>query len=305
MPRYFYFNDLMPSEALADINIQEVFEQTMMNYVRLRKEKILDIGLYIVIGDDIDKIYLGGVLLTEMIFKIKDRELKKACISYFRNSYPINDIKVCSIDNFDDSTIEEISDLVYSNGKSSTNVAIASLHAKTLLSLPISDEWKKTDVVIDEKGKYHIVNFYGDNRYSVIDKFLTDDNSASANKLRFIHRLDKYNIEFCKDFGVMFESLKAQEQKHRCDRLYIAYQKKLIDLNIEDENLYRQCKCTGSDNMFELKSSYDMGLRFYLMKCPDSVLIFGGHSFKSKVKGEKQDHDMIRAFDTIKKYLKK
>ena len=183
MPRYFYFNDLMPSEALADINIQEVFEETMMNYVRLRKEKILDIGLYIVIGDDIDKIYLGGVLLTEMIFKIKDRELKKACISYFKNSYPINDIKECSIDNFDDSTIEEISDLVYSNGKSSTNVAIASLHAFTLLSLPISDEWKKTDVIIDEKGKYHIVNFYGDNRYNVIDKFLTDDNSASANKL--------------------------------------------------------------------------------------------------------------------------
>lgn len=36
-------------------DIQKVFENTMIKYVQIRKEKLLDIEKYIVIGDEIDK----------------------------------------------------------------------------------------------------------------------------------------------------------------------------------------------------------------------------------------------------------
>ena len=64
-------------------DIQKVFENTMIKYVQIRKEKLLDIEKYIVIGDEIDKIIIGGKTLVDLIKGIKDDDLKKVCLSYF------------------------------------------------------------------------------------------------------------------------------------------------------------------------------------------------------------------------------
>lgn len=45
------------SDVSAD-NIQKVFEQTMIQYVQIRKESLLDIEKYIIIGDKANKIMI-------------------------------------------------------------------------------------------------------------------------------------------------------------------------------------------------------------------------------------------------------
>lgn len=304
MAQYFFLNDLMLDNALDGVDMQDVFEQTMMKYVMLRKEETLDIGSHIIIGHDVENIIIGGLPLKELIFKIENRELKTACINYFLKCVPLNTIdKNYSLDSIEDEIIEEIADIQYSNGQSATNDVIASLMSWILFSFPIVDEWKKTEVAIDSDGKYRITNFYGDNRYDIIDKILAENTSKPANKIRFINRIDKMTIELCPEFEAFFDELTEDEQIHMCNRLYTAWVRNLIQKNGEDDKLYRHCTCTGSKIMFELKSSHDLGIRFYLMNCQNGTLVFGGHSFKSKVKGDKQNNDMVRAFEAIKKYL--
>ena len=54
MSQKFYLNDLMADANVDDM--QEIFEHTMKQYVQIRKESLLDIEKYIIIGDKANKI---------------------------------------------------------------------------------------------------------------------------------------------------------------------------------------------------------------------------------------------------------
>lgn len=81
MSQKFYLNDLT-SDANVD-DMQEIFEHTMKQYVQIRKESLLDIEKYIVLGDDFYHIKIGGKSLAYLIKDIEDADLKKTCFNYF------------------------------------------------------------------------------------------------------------------------------------------------------------------------------------------------------------------------------
>ena len=181
---------------------------------------------------------------------------------------------------------------------------MASLKSWLLLSFPIEKEWKNPIVTLDDKNKYKLNNFYGSNRYCIVDKILQGQETSEAYLVRFTHRLDNFTIEYSDDFKDYFLKMQVEELRNMTLRLNLAYSRNLITLNKEDERLYRHCSCTGVSNMFELKSSHDLGIRFYLKKKDESHLIFGGVGRKSNYKGLQQNNDMIRAYRTIEKYEK-
>lgn len=301
MSQKFYLNDLM-SDVSAD-NIQKVFEQTMIQYVQIRKESLLDIERYIIIGDKTDKIMIGGKSLVELIQGIKDNDLKKTCYSYFCLQDNANFVDYNYQDKvIEDSVLEEILDMHFHNGKPALNTAIASINSWILFSFPFEKEWGNSVIALDSANKYKLLNFYGNNRYDVVKRILRDKESNEAYLVRFTHRIGNYFIEYCQAFKNDFLNLQTPELNHMLNRLNVAYSKNLIGLNKEDEKLYRHCTCTGVSNMFELKSAHDFGIRFYLKKKDEQHLIFGGVGRKSKYKGKKQNNDMIRAYKEIGEY---
>lgn len=303
MSQKLYLNDLM-SDANVD-DMQEIFEHTMKLYVQIRKEPLLDIEEYIVLGDDFNHIKIGGKHLACLIKGIKDTDLKKTCFNYFCQRDNTNLVDYNYEDKvIEDSVLEEILDMRYHNGKSALYAAIASIKSWILFSFPIEKEWKKSVIVLDGEKKFKLTNFYGNNRYDVVDRILQDDKTNAAYLVRFTHRLDNYFIEYSQAFKDGFLNLQATELNHMVNRLNVAYSKNLIGLNKEEEKLYRHCTCTGVSNMFELKSAHNIGLRFYLKKKDEHLLIFGGVGHKSRYKGEKQNNDMIRAYQEIEKYEK-
>ncbi len=303
MSQKFYLNDLMADANVDDM--QEIFEHTMKQYVQIRKESLLDIEKYIVLGDEFSNIKIGGKPLANLIKDIEDADLKKTCFNYFcqRDNANLVDYNYQN-KVIEDSVLEEILDMCYHNGKSVLYTAIASINSWILFSFPIEKEWENSVIALDKENKYKLPNFYGRNRYDVVERILQDKETNEAYLVRFTHRIDNYFIEFSQVFKDDFMNLQTSELKHMVKRLNVAYSENLISLNKEDEKLYRHCKCTGVSNMFELKSAHDLGIRFYLEKKDEHHLIFGGVGRKSKYKGKKQNKDMIRAHQEIVKYEK-
>ena len=303
MSQKFYLNDLM-SEANVD-DMQEIFEHTMKQYVQIRKESLLDIEKYIVLGTEFDNIKIGGKPLAYLIKSIKDTDLKKTCFNYFCQRDNANLVDYNYQDKvIEDSVLEEILDMRYHNGKPALYTAIASINTWILFSFPIEKEWVNSVITLDRGNKYKLLNFYEKNRYDVVGKILQDEETKEAYLVRFTHRIDNYLIEYSQVFKDDFMNLQIAELSHMVNRLNVAYSKNLISLNKEDEKLYRHCICNGVSKMFELKSAHDLGIRFYLEKKDEHCLIFGGVGRKSKYKGKKQNNDIIRAYQEIEKYEK-
>lgn len=287
------------------VDVQKEFENTMLQYAKIRNEPLLDIEKYVVIGNEVSKIMIGGKSLKELIKGVEDNDLRKVCYGYFclRDNTNLLDYNYQDAD-FNDTVLEEILDMTFHNGKSALYTAMASLKSWLLLSFPIEKEWKNPIVTLDDKNKYKLNNFYGSNRYCIVDKILQGQETSEAYLVRFTHRLDNFTIEYSDDFKDYFLKMQVEELRNMTLRLNLAYSRNLITLNKEDERLYRLCSCTGVSNMFELKSSHDLGIRFYLKKKDESHLIFGGVGRKSNYKGLQQNNDMIRAYRTIEKYEK-
>lgn len=141
------------SETNID-DIQKVFEHTMIHYVQIRKEKLLDIEKYIIIGDEIDKIIIGGKTLIDLIKGIEDNDLKKACFSYFCQRDNVNLMDYNYKDkSIEDSILGEILDMNYHNGKPALYSAIACLNSWILFSFPIEKEWRNATIVLDSDKK--------------------------------------------------------------------------------------------------------------------------------------------------------
>lgn len=287
------------------VDVQKEFENTMLQYAKIRNEPLLDIEKYVVIGNEVSKIMIGGKSLKELIKGVEDNDLRKVCYGYFclRDNTNLLDYNYQDAD-FNDTVLEEILDMTFHNGKSALYTAMASLKSWLLLSFPIEKEWKNPIVTLDDKNKYKLNNFYGSNRYCIVDKILQGQETSEAYLVRFTHRLDNFTIEYSDDFKDYFLKMQVEELRNMTLRLNLAYSRNLITLNKEDERLYRLCSCTGVSNMFELKSSHDLEIRFYLKKKDESHLIFGGVGRKSNYKGLQQNNDMIRAYRTIEKYEK-
>lgn len=305
MSQIFYLNDLMADAPTDGVDVQKEFENTMLQYAKIRNEPLLDIEKYVVIGNEVSKIMIGGKSLKELIKGVEDNDLRKVCFGYFclRDNTNLLDYNYQDAD-FNDTVLEEILDMTFHNGKSALYTAMASLKSWLLLSFPIEKEWKNPIVTLDDKNKYKLNNFYGSNRYCIVDKILQGQETSEAYLVRFTHRLDNFTIEYSDDFKDYFLKMQVEELRNMTLRLNLAYSRNLITLNKEDERLYRHCSCTGVSNMFELKSSHDLGIRFYLKKKDESHLIFGGVGRKSNYKGLQQNNDMIRAYRTIEKYEK-
>ena len=303
----FYLNGLLPISTHTEVDMQGIFESTMTWYVQLKKEPLLDIKEYIVLSSEATNISLCGVPLCTLLKNIKDRDLKAACFNYFTRYDNIS-----LIDNnydamtIDDDVLGEILDLKYHNGISATNAAISCIKSWILLSFPVEKEWKQSVICLDDKNKYKLINFYGANRYDVIDKILKDKKEGEEETveelfLRFKHRLNTYEIQCSASFKTNLLLMKKDEISHMINRLYTACSKNLIGACREEDTLYRKCKGIGYSTMFELKSAHNLGIRFYLKK-NNNILIFGGIGKKSDYKGEKQSNDMRRAYGEIVKF---
>lgn len=310
MSYLFFLNELMPEGSIEGIDVQKEFEHTMMSFAQLRRESILDIDKMVILANEPSKISLCGTSLEKLVQNIGDRDLKTVCFSYLIRSDNSNLLdNNYQMDDIDDDELNEILDLTYHDGKSATNLGIACKNAWLLLSIPVEKEWRNSNISLDVNNKFKLINFYGDNKYDIIEKIFEFkkeedkkyEEDANAYLVRFKYRLSTYQIECCESFEANFLNMENHENNHMIKRLYTAYSKNLISSCREETKLYRRCKGKNIYDMFELKSAHDLGIRFYVKK-KGNTLIFGGIGKKSKYKGNQQNNDMKRAYDEIAKY---
>lgn len=73
----------MADAPIDGVDVQKEFENTMLQYAQIRNEPLLDIEKYVVIGNEVSKIMIGGKSLKELIKGVEDNDLKKFVMAIF------------------------------------------------------------------------------------------------------------------------------------------------------------------------------------------------------------------------------
>lgn len=311
MGKVFLLNDLMPEEKTDGIDVQDMFTETITNFASLCKEDELAIERKILSAKEPKDTFIGGHCLRDLVFGISDRELKSYAISMLLHSPILSD--QYHVGEWKEDLLEDLLELTDENGKSATNEGIACVCSWMLLSLPISDEFKKDSLVLKGKQTYQVLNYYGQNKKNVVYAILGSAESDEAMELKLKYALDAYQINLVDEFKDDYSRMRVEEREVMISRLVTAHKKKCLIKKKKDDNLLRECTCSGDKNMFELKSNSDLGVRFYFKIYDDNCIVFtligkkSGYGDKSKKKkgGTVQNKDMKRALDIANRYIEK
>lgn len=309
MEQVFLLNDLLPQNECCD-RVPELFEEVMVNFIKLKKEKPLDIKNTILTAEEPCKTLIGGKDLKQLILNIENHELKSAVCALFLHGQVLSENY--NISEWPEETIEDLLNLKTENGTSATNVGIACVSGWKLLSIPLTTDFVKDKLCFQGTSQeYDVYNFYGYNMNSIVNEILGNSTTFDALKLKLRYCIDGYTISLTPGFETLLSSRTFEECLHMVARLKLAYEKKCLLGEYLDENLLRSCTCTGDKHMFELKSSHTFGLRFYLKIYDKNAIVFSligqkaDYGDKSKKKGGNtaQNKDMLKAAELANKFI--
>lgn len=310
MGKVFLLNDLMPETEKHGVEVQSIFTDTISQFAVLCNERKLAIEKKILTYKEPKETIICGGNLKELIMNISDRELKRFAMSMFLHGQILSE--QYHVDNWKDDLVEDLLELTDKNGKSAMNEGIASVCSWILLSLPISEEFKKDCLEFKGKQTYQVPNFYGQNKKNMVCTILdSKDNSDEAMELRLKYALDAYRIDLVNEFKEAYSRMRVDEREIMVSRLVLAHDKKCLVKEVKDDKLLRVCSCTGDKDMFELKSNSDSGIRFYFKIYDSCRIVFSlignksGYGDKSKKKNcdSAQNKDMKRALEIANRYI--
>jgi len=247
--------------------------------------------------------------LKKLICGIGDRDLKTYAMSMFMHGQILSD--QYHVDNWPDDLLDDILCLTDGNGKDAMNEGIASICSWVLLSLPVSEDFKRDYFEFKGKQTYRVPNYYGQNKKNIVYSILGLDESNETMELKLRYALDLYQIHLTDEFKEAYTRMRVNEREVMISRLVTAHEKKCLIKQVKDDNLLRECTCTNDKHMFELKSNSELGIRFFFKVFDSNHIVFSLIGHKSdygdkskKKKGETaQNKDMKRALDIANHYM--
>lgn len=191
------------------------------------------------------------------------------------------------------------------------NEGIASICSWVLLSLPVSEDFKRDYFEFKGNQTYRVPNYYGQNKKNIVYSILGLDESNETMELKLRYALDLYQIHLTDEFKEAYTRMRVNEREVMISRLVTAHEKKCLIKQVKDDNLLRECTCTNDKHMFELKSNSELGIRFFFKVFDSNHIVFSLIGHKSdygdkskKKKGETaQNKDMKRALDIANHYM--
>lgn len=309
MGKVFLLNELMPEEEIDGVNVQKLFVDIIRSFFGLCAEKKLVIEEKILTVKEPQDTIICGSNLKKLIYGIGDRDLKIHAISMFLHGQILAD--QYHVDNWSDDLVNDLLNLTDDKGKKTMNEGIASICSWGLLSLPVSEDFKRNYFEFKGRQAYQVLNFYGQNKKNIVYSILDSDESKEAMELKLQYALDLYQIHLADEFKVVYTRMCVDDQKVMISRLVTAHEKKCLVKLAKDDKLLRECTCTNDKHMFELKSNSELGIRFFFKIFDMNHIVFSLIGHKSdygdkskKKKGETaQNKDMKRALDIANQYM--
>lgn len=309
MGKVFLLNELLPEEEVDGVKVQEIFIDTIRNFSELCAEKELSIEKKILTVKEPKETIICGSNLKKLICGIGDRELKTYASSMFLHGQILAD--QYHVDNWPDDLVNDLLELTDDKGKTAMNEGIASICSWVLLSLPLSDDFKKNYLEFKGNDTYRVLNYYGQNEKNVVYTIIGSDESNEAMVFKLQYALDDYRISLTDEFKDDYYRMRAENREVMISRLVTAHEKNCLVKVVKDDNLLRACSCTGDKDMFELKSNSELGIRFFFKIFNKTHIVFSliGHksSYGDKSKKKKgataQNKDMVRALEIANRYM--
>lgn len=256
MGKVFLLNELMPEEEIDGVNVQKLFADTIRSFSDLCAERKLGIEKKILTVKEPQDTIICGSNLKKMLSSIGDRELKTYAMSMFMHGQILSD--QYHVDNWPEDLLDDILCLTDGNGKDAMNEGIASICSWVLLSLPVSEDFKRDYLEFKGRQDYQVLNYYGQNKKNVVYNILDSDESNEAMELKLQYALDLYQIHLTDEFKEAYTLMRVDDQKVMISRFVKAEEKKCLVKQVKDDNLLRECTCTDDMDMFELKSNREL-----------------------------------------------
>lgn len=309
MGKVFLLNELMPEEEIDGVNVQKLFVDTIKSFSDLCAERKLGIEKKILTVKEPQETFICGSTLKKMILDIGDRDLKTYAIGMFLHGQILAD--QYHVDNWPDDLVDDLLNLTDDKGKNAMNEGIASICSWGVLSLPVSEDFKRDYFEFKGMQTYQVRNYYGLNKKNIVYSILDSDESNETMELKLRYALDLYQIHLTDEFKEAYTRMRVNEREVMISRLVIAHEKKCLVKLAKDDKLLRECTCTNDKHMFELKSNSESGIRFFFKIFDSNHIVFSlighksGYGDKSKKKkgATAQNKDMMHALDIANHYM--
>lgn len=309
MGKVFLLNELMPEEEIDGVNVQKLFVDTIKSFSGLCAEKKLAIEKKILTVKEPQDTIICGSNLKKLICGIGDRDLKTYAIGMFLHGQILAD--QYHVDNWPDDLVDDLLNLTDDKGKNAMNEGVASVCSWGLLSLPVSEDFKRDYFEFKGMQTYRVPNYYGQNKKNIVYSILGLDESNETMELKLRYALDLYQIHLTDEFKEAYTRMRVNEREVMISRLVTAHEKKCLVKLAKDDKLLRECTCTNDKHMFELKSNSESGIRFFFKIFDSNHIVFSlighksGYGDKSKKKkgATAQNKDMMHALDIANQYI--
>lgn len=309
MGKVFLLNELMPEEEIDGVNVQKLFVDTIKSFSDLCAERKLGIEKKILTVKEPQETFICGSTLKKMILDIGDRDLKTYAIGMFLHGQILAD--QYHVDNWPDDLVDDLLNLTDDKGKNAMNEGVASVCSWGVLSLPVSEDFKRDYFEFKGMQTYQVRNYYGLNKKNIVYSILDSDESNETMELKLRYALDLYQIHLTDEFKEAYTRMRVNEREVMISRLVIAHEKKCLVKLAKDDKLLRECTCTNDKHMFELKSNSESGIRFFFKIFDSNHIVFSlighksGYGDKSKKKkgATAQNKDMMHALDIANQYI--
>ena len=303
MGKVFLLNELKPAEETDGVNVQKLFVDTIKSFSNLYAERKLGIEKKILTVEEPQETFICGSTLKKMILDIGDRDLKTYAMGMFLHGQILAD--QYHVDNWPDDLVDDLLNLTDDKGKNAMNEGIASICSWGLLSLPVSEDFKRDYFEFKGRQDYQVPNYHGQNKKNIVYSILDSDESNEAMELKLQYALDLYQIHLADEFKKAYTRMRADDQNVMISRLVTAHEKKCLVKLVKDDNLLRVCTCTDDMDMFELKSNREQGIRFFFKVFDSNHIVFSlighksdyGDKSKKKKGATAQNKDMNRALE--------
>lgn len=141
MGKVFLLNELIPAEEIDGVNVQKLFVDTIKSFSDLYAKRKLGIEKKILTVEEPQETFICGSTLKKMILDIGDRDLKTYAMGMFLHGQILAD--QYHVDNWPDDLVDDLLNLTDDKEKNAMNEGIASICSWGLLSLPISEDFKR------------------------------------------------------------------------------------------------------------------------------------------------------------------
>ena len=300
----FYFNDCLPEKTSC--NIMAVFHDVMCEYLRLRKNKKLQINSTLAIDELPDNIVVCGINLKSILSSYRgNRDEKTALHALFRNAIVLSNQWDDFVD--PDNVYKEFS----FNGRKAQYLAVASANKMIAISLPLEEALKKDTLDIEvydtitntKEASWKIVNWYKDNTNPIRPQLLPHAETQLDELSNFFVGNGK-NILFSDKFEDQWNHEIQNDIKDRIIKRFEEASRSGLLFPAKDDPREPKYKIVRKDDqgtdVFELRLR-DIGARIYFA-CNLNTIKILLYGTKTSHQGHGQESD-FRIANSIAKRL--